>query len=122
VVDTGREVTGLANARRKGGADQRQRLFLDDRDQPVPHDLHGDIGMAHGVVSRMAAGVAAAGASTWRRRSMQPSGCMMAVKPAGTMTVVSRSVTMAGPASDWPDPKLSRRIDAASVWAAEAAS
>ncbi len=43
VVDPGRQVTGLSNRGRKSGAHQRLGLFLDNRDQAVPHDLIGNL-------------------------------------------------------------------------------
>ena len=43
VEDAGRQVARFAHAGAEGGAHQRQRLLLDDRDQPVPHDLHVDV-------------------------------------------------------------------------------
>ena len=51
IIDPGREIARLAHRGRKGGAHQRLRLFLNDRDQPVPHDLIGDVGMClcHGL-------------------------------------------------------------------------
>jgi len=39
---TGRQIPGLAYRGGKSGTQQGKRLFLDHRDQPVPHHLHVD--------------------------------------------------------------------------------
>ena len=44
VIDAGREIARLARDRAEGGAQQRLRLLLDHRDEPVPHDLRADRG------------------------------------------------------------------------------
>ena len=54
-----RDVAGLAHRGRKRGTHQRQRLLLDDRDQPVPHDLHVHVGNA--VSHDLSPSVSAAG-------------------------------------------------------------
>ena len=43
VEHAGGQIAGLAHGGREGGADQRLRLFLDDREQAVPHDLQMDL-------------------------------------------------------------------------------
>ena len=43
VEDAGGKVAGFAHDRREGGAQQRLALLLDDRDEPVPHDLALDV-------------------------------------------------------------------------------
>ena len=66
--------------------DLRQRLFLDDRDQAVPHQLQANgrkrIVEAHGYTLSI---------------RMAPIGLMRAAKPFGTMVVVSSSAITAGP-------------------------
>ena len=42
VVDASRKVARLACDRSESGAQQRLRLFFDNGDQPVPHDLGAD--------------------------------------------------------------------------------
>ncbi|MNN93101.1 hypothetical protein D3C81_2114850 [compost metagenome] len=44
VEDPCGEVAGLPDTGTEGGADQRQRLFFDHRNQAVPHDLQVHIG------------------------------------------------------------------------------
>src|SRR3712207_8843290 len=43
VEDAGGQVPRLADAGAEGGADQRERLFLDHRDEAVPHHLLVDV-------------------------------------------------------------------------------
>ena len=43
IVDPCRQVTCLAHRGGKSSSHQSLRLFFDDRDQPVPHDLVGDV-------------------------------------------------------------------------------
>ena len=55
VIDAGGQVARLTRDGAEGGAEQGLRLFLDDRDQAVPHDLRADGGecvLAHRVRSR----------------------------------------------------------------------
>ena len=47
VIDAGREVAGFAGDGAEGRAQQRLRLFLDDGDQAVPHDLGADGARGH---------------------------------------------------------------------------
>ena len=50
VEHPGGQIARLAHAGRKGGAHQGAGLFLDHRDQPVPHDLHVDVSKGvHGI-------------------------------------------------------------------------
>jgi hypothetical protein len=42
VENAGGDVAAFSNDRAEGGVHQRLRLFVDDRDQPVPHDLQFD--------------------------------------------------------------------------------
>ena len=44
VIDAGREIARFARDRAEGGAQQRLRLLLDDRDETVPHHLRADGG------------------------------------------------------------------------------
>jgi hypothetical protein len=43
IEDPGGEVAGLAHGGGEGGPNHGLRLFLDHRDQPVPHDLAMDL-------------------------------------------------------------------------------
>ena len=54
VEDAGGKVTGLAHGGGERGADHGLRLFLDDRDQPVPHDLAVDLCKSIGIVRHQA--------------------------------------------------------------------
>ena len=49
IEHAGGEVAGLARRGAEAGAHQRLRLLLDDRDQPVPHDLLADWRAARSV-------------------------------------------------------------------------
>ena len=97
VEHAGRQVAGFARGGREAGAHQRQRLFLDDRDQAVPHQLHADrrkrIVDAHDATfsSRMA-----------------PIGLSRAAKLFGTMVVVSSSAMTAGPGMKLPTLRSAR--------------
>src|SRR5699024_5247853 len=98
-----RQVAGFAHGSRKCRAHQRQRLLLDHRNQPVPHDLvmNGINGVAHAACS-------------CRRTNRHPSAWRMASNRVVTMVVVSRSTIMAGPATRWPVANVSRSTTAAS--------
>ena len=87
VEDPGRDVARFARRGGEPDADQRLRLLLDDREQPVPHQLQAD-----GVE-----GAAHAGDSI-----RCPNASTRAIRPAGTRVVVSASATSAGPRTRWP--------------------
>ena len=91
VEHAGRQVAGLARRGREAGADQRQRLLLDDRDQAVPHQLQAD--RREGIVD--------AHGETFSSR-MAPIGLIRAAKLLGTMVVVSSSAMTAGPGTKLP--------------------
>ena len=57
----GGQVAALAHDRAEGGAQQRRRLLLDHRDQPLPHHLLSEIGEGLGAVHGVSSCVA------WRR-------------------------------------------------------
>ena len=44
IENAGGQIAGLPDAGAERGSHQRFRLLLDDRDQPVPHDLVVDFG------------------------------------------------------------------------------
>jgi hypothetical protein len=91
IEHAGREVAGFACRGREAGADQGQRLLLDDRDQAVPHQLQ-----ANGRK-----GIVDAHVPTFSNR-MAPIGLMRAAKLLGTMVVVSSSAMTAGPGTKLP--------------------
>src|SRR5262249_2224884 len=91
-----REVAGFAHRCREGGPEKGQRLFLDHRDQPVPHDLHADFtNVAHAWLPL-------------RIRRMPPSLCRTASKGVVTRVEVSRSTMTAGPVMRPPAESVSR--------------
>ena len=97
VEHAGREVARLARRGREAGADQGQRLLLDDRDQAVPHQLQADgregIVEAHGYTFSI---------------RMAPIGLILAAKLLGTMVVVSSSAMTAGPGTKLPIERSAR--------------
>ena len=90
VISAGGEVAGLADGGGKRRADKRLRLFLDDGDQPVPHDL---VGNGEGFLGHRASPYAC------RTMSMQPSGWLTARRLEGRTIVVSSSVIAEGPST-----------------------
>src|SRR5690606_9244035 len=96
VEDAGRQVAGLANGSRECRAQQGKRLFLDNGDQAVPHDLHADFtNVTHAWLPL-------------RMRRMVPSCWMTASKGLVTTVEVSRSTITAGPATRSPAQSASR--------------
>src|SRR6516164_1090295 len=88
IEDPSREIAGFPHRGRKGGADHCLRLFFDDGDQPIPHDLPPNSG-------KLLAGLASHAVS--RVNSIYPSAVKRPRQPALRTVVVSSSVTMAGP-------------------------
>ena len=92
VEDAGREVARLAHGGAEGGADHGLRLFLDHRDQAVPHDLPVETATA----------LRCSCAALLRQVAGQPGPSPCGAKPGGTSVVVSASAISAGPARCWP--------------------
>ena len=70
VEDPRGEIAGFAHRSRKGSAHQRGRLFFEDRNQAVPHDLKVHVSLAHNASPIL----------NWPRvMSNEPSGCMTAL-------------------------------------------
>ena len=105
VEHAGRQVTGLADRRREGGTDQGEGLFLDDRDEPVPHHL----------VVEFACGVHEALPSSMRWTSTVPSSCMVATWWEASTVVVCSSTITAGPRTWSPAESEVRSTTAASA-------
>ena len=97
IEHAGRQIAGLASRRREAGADQRQRLLLDDRDQAVPHELQANGGER----------IVDAHDAAFSNR-MAPIGLIRAAKLLGTMVVVSSSAMTAGPGTRLPIVRSSR--------------
>ena len=97
IEHAGGQVAGLARRGREAGADQGQRLFLDDRDQAVPHELQAD--RRQRIVD--------AHVTTFSSR-IAPIGFRRATKLLGTIVVVSSSAMIAGPGTKLPIARSAR--------------
>ena len=112
VEHAGREIARLTHGGAEGRADQHLRLFLDDGDQPVPHDLamqEGErIRRVHARPSRVM--------TMWRAPLMR------ATKPGSTTVDVSSSTITAGPGTTAPGRRTARSYSAVSTGTPRAGS
>ena len=98
VEHAGGNVARLAGRGAERGPDQRLRLFLDDGQQPRPHDLVADV--AHAILGHCVGSCLV--------RTICPSVLIVAVKPSVTSVDVSSSTITDGPAMVAPGCRSSR--------------
>src|SRR5690606_11209870 len=105
VEHAGGQIASLAHGGGEGGADQRLRLFLDDREQAVPHDLQMDL-VEGGIPGHRDVLPQAA---VLRTRTIYSSSLISASKLEERTVVVCSSAISAGPGTRMPGLRSGRQ-------------